>query len=147
MQRDICWGLQESKAFSLLLKLNLIMQAGKVCRCQSYFPAQSEGWSTTGSFVTYLIKKSSQYNSNNIFKGYGRLNHSTLFYGLFLKVAQSVKNLSATQVTQVRSLSREDPWRRKWQPTPVFLPGKSTDRGLWQAPIHGVAKSRMRLKE
>ena len=27
--------------------------------------------------------------------------------------------------TQVRSLGREDPWRRKWQPTPVFLPGKS----------------------
>ena len=26
--------------------------------------------------------------------------------------------------TQVRSLGREDPWRRKWQPTPVFLPGK-----------------------
>ena len=24
-----------------------------------------------------------------------------------------------------RSLGWEDPWRRKWQPTPVFLPGKS----------------------
>ena len=22
-------------------------------------------------------------------------------------------------------------WRRKWQPTPVFLPGKSMDRGAW----------------
>ena len=21
-------------------------------------------------------------------------------------------------------LSQEDPWRRKWQPTPVFLPGE-----------------------
>ena len=27
--------------------------------------------------------------------------------------------------TRVRSLGREDPWRRKWQPTPVLLPGKS----------------------
>ena len=36
-------------------------------------------------------------------------------------VAQSVKNLPAVQKTQVRSLS----WRRKWQPTPVSLPGKS----------------------
>ena len=27
--------------------------------------------------------------------------------------------------TWVRSLGWEDPWRRKWQPTPVFLPGKS----------------------
>ena len=25
----------------------------------------------------------------------------------------------------VQSLGRDDPWRRKWQPTPVFLPGKS----------------------
>ena len=34
-----------------------------------------------------------------------------------------VKNLLAVQETQVRSLNQEDPWRRKWQPTPVFLPG------------------------
>ena len=26
---------------------------------------------------------------------------------------------------QARSLSQEDPWRRKWQPAPVFLPGES----------------------
>ena len=26
---------------------------------------------------------------------------------------------------QVGSLGREDPWRRKWQPTPVFLPWRS----------------------
>ena len=25
---------------------------------------------------------------------------------------------------QIRSLSREDTWRRKWQFTPIFLPGK-----------------------
>ena len=29
------------------------------------------------------------------------------------------------QETQVQSLDREDPLGRKWQPTPVFLPGKS----------------------
>ena len=28
------------------------------------------------------------------------------------------------QETQVQSLGQEDPWRRKWQPAPVFLPGK-----------------------
>ena len=32
------------------------------------------------------------------------------------------------------------PWRRKWQPTPVFLPGNSMDRVAWQAVIHGVTK-------
>ena len=32
-------------------------------------------------------------------------------------------------------------WRRKWQPTPVFLPGEFMDRGAWWATVHGVAKS------
>ena len=36
-------------------------------------------------------------------------------------------------------------WRRKWQPTPVFLPGES-HRGAWWAAIYGVAQSRTRLK-
>ena len=34
-----------------------------------------------------------------------------------------------------------DPWRRKWQPTLVFLLENSTDRGAWLATVHGVAKS------
>ena len=45
------------------------------------------------------------------------------FYGF--PGGSMVKNLPATQETQVRSLGREDPWRRKWQPTQVFLPGES----------------------
>ena len=32
------------------------------------------------------------------------------------------------------------PWRRKWQPTPVFLPGKSHGRGVCQATVHGVVR-------
>ena len=32
-------------------------------------------------------------------------------------------------------------WRRKWQPTPVFLLGKS--HGAWRATIHGVTESDM----
>ena len=36
-----------------------------------------------------------------------------------------VKHLLTMQETQVQSLGQEDPWRRKWQPTPVFLPGES----------------------
>ena len=38
-------------------------------------------------------------------------------------VAQTVKHLPTMRETQVRSLGREDPWRRKWQPTQVLLPG------------------------
>ena len=33
--------------------------------------------------------------------------------------------MQETQETQVQSLGQEDPWRRKWQPTPVFLPWES----------------------
>ena len=40
-------------------------------------------------------------------------------------VAQTVKRLSTMQETRVLSLGWEDPWRRKWQSTPVLLPGKS----------------------
>ena len=40
-------------------------------------------------------------------------------------VAQRLKRLPAMQETWVRSLGWEDSWRRKWQPTPAFLPGES----------------------
>ena len=36
--------------------------------------------------------------------------------------------------------------RRKWQPTPVFLPGESQWGGAWWAAVYGVAQSRTRLK-
>ena len=37
-------------------------------------------------------------------------------------------------------------WRRKWQPTPVFLPGESQGRGAWWTAVYGVAQSQTRLK-
>ena len=37
-------------------------------------------------------------------------------------------------------------WRRKWQPTPVFLPGESQGLGAWWAALYGVAQSQKRLK-
>ena len=37
-------------------------------------------------------------------------------------------------------------WRRKWQPTPVFLPGESQGRGSLVAAVYGVAQSWTRLK-
>ena len=35
---------------------------------------------------------------------------------------------------------------RKWQPTPVFLPGDPRDGGAWWATVYGVAQSRTWLK-
>ena len=37
-------------------------------------------------------------------------------------------------------------WKRKWQPTPVFLPGESQGRGSLVAAVYGVTQSRTRLK-
>ena len=38
------------------------------------------------------------------------------------------------------------PWRRKWQPPPVFMPEKNpTDRGAWWATDQSVAKSQTQL--
>ena len=47
-------------------------------------------------------------------------------------VAEMVKRLSAMQETWVHPWVGKIPWRRKWQPTPVFLPGKS--HGPWSLP-------------
>ena len=39
------------------------------------------------------------------------------------------------------------PWRRKWQPTPVFLPRKFHGQRSQWATVHRVAKSRTQLKQ
>ena len=48
------------------------------------------------------------------------------------------------QETQVQSLGWEDPWRRKWQPTPVFVPGEfHRQRGLVGYSPRGCKESDM----
>ena len=57
-------------------------------------------------------------------------------------VAQTVKNLPAMWERQVQSLGGKSPLRRKWLPTPVFLPGKfHGQRSLASYTVHGVTKS------
>ena len=38
-------------------------------------------------------------------------------------------------------------WRRKWQPTPVFLPGESQGQGSLVAAVYGVVQGQTRLKQ
>ena len=45
--------------------------------------------------------------------------------GLGFPGGSVVKNLPAKQEMRVPPLGQEAPWRRKWPPTPVFLPGES----------------------
>ena len=68
---------------------------------------------------------------------------------MICRLGSVVKNLpAAIQETWVPSLGWEDPRRRAWQPTPVFLPGKSHgQRNLAGYSPWGVAKSRTRLKD
>ena len=40
---------------------------------------------------------------------------------------------------------RKSPWRRKWQPTPGFLPRKMPWTGAWQATVRRITKCRTRL--
>jgi len=55
-------------------------------------------------------------------------------------IVQGVSILpESNKISLFQKLKEE--WRRKWQPTPVFLPGKSLDRGAWWATVHGVTKS------
>ena len=35
---------------------------------------------------------------------------------------------------------RKIPWKRKWQLTPVFLPGKSHGQRAWRAAVNRAAK-------
>ena len=61
-------------------------------------------------------------------------------------MAQMVKNLPAMQETQAASLVRKIPWRREWQPTPVFLPREfHGQRSL--AGYHSMAKSLIWLSD
>ena len=61
--------------------------------------------------------------------------HNSSFLGSLM--AQMVKNLSAVQEPGFDPWVGKIPWRKEWQPTPVFLPGESHGR----ATAHGVAKS------
>ena len=53
---------------------------------------------------------------------------------------------SQTWLSDFLSLFTFMHWRRKWQPTPVFLPGEFQGRGAWWAAVYGVAQSRTRLR-
>ena len=63
-------------------------------------------------------------------------------------VAKRVKNLPAMWETPgFDPWVRKIPWRRKWQPTPVFLPGNPMDRGDRWTTIHGVTTSQTWLSD
>ena len=50
---------------------------------------------------------------------------TTLQFCLGFPGGSPAENLPVIPEMQVQSLSQEALWRRKWQPTPIVLPGKS----------------------
>ena len=72
--------------------------------------------------------------------------HSSILQASLL--AQTVKKLPAIQVMQVRSLGREDPLEEDMATHSSILAWRiPMDRGAWQATVHGVAKSKTRLRD
>ena len=74
---------------------------------------------------------------NNIHIMYIHIHIYTNIYGLpwWLSGKESTCNTSGFD-----SWVGKSAWRRKWQHTPVFLPGKSMNRGTWWATVHRAAK-------
>ena len=60
-------------------------------------------------------------------------------------VVQTVKNLPAMQETRFDRWVGKMPWRRKWLPTPAFLPAEF--HGLRSLVGYGVTKSRTRQSD
>ena len=52
-----------------------------------------------------------------------------------------VKNLPTVERLGFNPWVWKVPWRREWQATPVFLPEKPMDRGVWWAKEHEVPKN------
>ena len=62
-------------------------------------------------------------------------------------VVQMVRNPPAMWETGFSPWVGKIPWRREWQPTPVFLSENPTDRGAGWAIVHGFAENQTRLSD
>ena len=58
-------------------------------------------------------------------------------------MTQTLKNLPAMLETGFDPKVRKVPWRREWQPTPVFLPGEFHGQKSLVASVRGVTESGM----
>ena len=78
-----------------------------------------------GSFSRYWFFKSKNMHISPSVCAIFDFFHQYLIVFWASLVAQMVKNPPAVQETGVWSWVGKIPWRRAWQPTPVFLPGES----------------------
>ena len=73
-------------------------------------------------------------------------NHSEKVFGKLIYINWASQLVRVVKNPPAKAGGRRDtdpwvrkiPWRRAWQPTPVFLPGESHgQRGTWRATVHG----------
>ena len=84
---------------------------------------------TEAFFLTANVKRVTTGLKNSVFPG-----------------CSVVRNLPVNSGdTRFNLWVRKIPWRRKWQPTPEFLPGKFHGQRNLEGYSHGVPKSQMRL--
>ena len=92
---------------------------------------------TTVNLPSYL--NFNCFDSRNVSHHLHKLQHKELRRASL--VAQKGKCLPATWIPGFKLWVRKIPWRRKWKPTPVFLPGKVHGWRAWQTTVHGVTES------
>ena len=104
--------------FKLLGPVNLPVFSGGPKLMGRFFNIESCSWWICCSLTSYLHKRSKDTEGSS---------------------ASSWYSTSLSLFTFMH-------WRRKWQPTPVFLPGESQGRGASWAAVYGVAQSQTWLK-
>ena len=106
-------------------------QSIEVSASASVFPMNIQGWFSVG--LTGLISLLSERLSR-VFCS------TTVWKYKFFGIQPSLKICLKFRRPGFNSWVNKMTWRRKQQPTPVFLPGESHGRGAWQATDHGVAR-------
>ena len=106
-------------------------QSIEVSASASVFPMNIQGWFSVG--LTGLISLLSERLSR-VFCS------TTVWKYKFFGIQPSLKICLKFRRPGFNSWVNKMTWRRKQQPTPVFLPGESHGRGAWWAIVHGVAK-------
>jgi len=88
------------------------------------------------SYAEALTPSTSEYGTGDLSPSRDRTCISCIASGFF------------TFLYHFLSLGREDPWRRKWEPTPVFLPRKfHGQRSLAGCRSRGCKTSQTRLRD
>ena len=82
-------------------------------------------------------------DNENMFQYYKSMKIPSLVQG-----GSVIKNLPANAGnTDLITGSEKNLWRRKWQPTLVFLPQNPIASGPWQATVHGITENQASLSD